>query len=118
MASFRALYDEFCLLQMVFDDDERDLDEVERERIWRRISSVFAMINTSSPASVADCAVKIRLLLDPALGMAAGVRPEDFVSLSQVAEFLEGLRADEGAPCGRLISETGSSRPTGRQQRA
>ena len=89
--SFGALYDEFRELRTIFDNDDRwrGLDKAGRESMWRRINDVRTMINTSSPASAGDCAVKIRLLLDPGRGMAVGDDPIDLVSLRQVAAFLE-----------------------------
>ena len=89
--SFGALYEEFRELRTVFDNNERwrGLDKAGRESMWRRISDIRTMINTSSPASADDCAVKLRLLLDPGRGMAVGDDPVDLVSLRQVAAFLE-----------------------------
>ena len=79
LMSLRLLYDEFCSLRLIYDDDDH----------WRRrISDIRRAINTTPPASVADCAVKLRAVLDP-LGMAVGEDPDDLVALRQVAAFLE-----------------------------
>jgi len=45
--------------------------------------------NPPSTASLADCIVKLRTLADPDLGLAAGARDDDILSLRQVIAFLE-----------------------------
>src|SRR4051812_30038816 len=47
-------------------------------------------INNAKPASLLDCIIKLRVLADPIIGMEAGDRDDDVVSVRQVLAFLEG----------------------------
>lgn len=50
------------------------------------------MISTCAPASIEDCVVKIRGRIErPLVGLELGKRPENDISLRQVADFLEDL---------------------------
>lgn len=74
MGSFRALYAKFCQLRDTLETEFRGpsrkiTDEGERTTVSRRIAGLARMIATDSPASIRDCAVKLRVLLDPGLGM-------------------------------------------------
>ena len=91
MASIGALHDEFVSLRRLDARCRADLDEAEQEDVWQRVSDLRTMIDTRPPASAADCAMKLRVVLDP-LGMGVGEDPDDEVSLRQVAEFLETRR--------------------------
>jgi hypothetical protein len=74
----------------IFDDDARS--EADRADAAWRIDELVGAINTEPPTSTGDCVVKLRLLADCELGMAAGDRDDDFTSLWQVIEFLEGSK--------------------------
>lgn len=78
-------------------DEGRDLDEDDAEltRRWDRINECTAFINTTMPATLAGCAAKLRYLTHFEIGMAAGDRDDDCVSVQQILAFIEDLLALE-----------------------
>jgi hypothetical protein len=45
--------------------------------------------NNTAPTTLTGAAIKLRVLADPAHGMEAGDREDDYVSLRQVLAFIE-----------------------------
>lgn len=62
-------------------------------RRWGRIGDLFGIINATAPASLHDCAVKLRFLADPEVGIVVGERDDDVTALRQVLAFVEALAA-------------------------
>ena len=88
--SLCALDQEFRSLRGIFDDPTRS--EADRAAAAWRIDELVGAINTEPPTSTDDCVVKLRLLADCELGMAAGDRDDDYTSLRQVIAFLDGSK--------------------------
>ena len=88
--SLNALDREFSSLRGIFDDPT--YTEADRGAAAWRIDELVGAINTEPPTSTGDCVVKLRLLADRELGMAAGDRDDDYTSLRQVIAFLDGLK--------------------------
>jgi hypothetical protein len=74
------LYGIVARLEESGDDDEEP-----------RLGELTAAINTRAPQSLGDCLVKLKLLADPGIGIEAGDRKDDMISLRQVVAFLEGV---------------------------
>jgi hypothetical protein len=67
-------------------DDEADaLSHAEYEEI--------EFINNTAPTTLAGAAIKLRVLADPAHGMEAGDRDDDYLSLRQILAFIEQAAA-------------------------
>ena len=62
--------------------------------VFDRWMSLMDRIADTPPASLAGCAIKLRTLLHPEIGMESGDNEHDLPSLRQVLAFLE--RGDEG----------------------
>ena len=78
--------------------------------IWRRISELQELIARTPPATLAGAAVKLRLLCDPAIGIAAGDSDDDPISLDQVLTIVEreagaAVRSDGDAAIVALFRE-------------
>ena len=89
MADLGALYNEYRELKAVWLDEDRRhaLDEAGVDRVWERMNEVRTTIETTPPATGADCSVKVRVLFN--LGQELGDDPDDLIALRQVAKFLE-----------------------------
>jgi hypothetical protein len=85
MQSLTALAAE--LSEIVARLEESDDDDEEPPRL----GELIAAINTRAPQSLGDCLVKLKLLADPGLGIEAGDREDDMISLRQVVAFLDGV---------------------------
>ena len=86
MTDFGALDHEYRELRAVWrDEDRRHLDGA--GRVWKRMNEVRTTIETTPPATGADCSVKVRVLFN--LGQELGDDPDDLIALRQVAKFLE-----------------------------
>ena len=91
-----ALLDAEAEMQRLLDEG-RDLDEDDAAltRRWDRINECMTIINATMPKTLAGCAAKLRFLTHFEVGMAAGDREDDCVSVQQVLAFVEDLLALE-----------------------
>ena len=87
--SLPALEQEYRSLDRTIDRAIDELDDREYGAAVNRLHQVFRAINTTPPTDLQDCAIKLRRLADPVLGMAGGEVEGDGVCLRQVIEFLE-----------------------------
>src|SRR4051812_3842182 len=69
----------------------RETTDDERNRLCHEIYEEVERINAIPPKTLLGAAVKLWLLASPDIGMEAGERDDDFVSLRQVAEFMGRL---------------------------
>ena len=92
--SLRALDQKFRTL-IARCDDQVNLDADEPDVLSWRAGELRSLINTTPPSSVADCVTKLRLLTHPDLGIGAGDRLDDIISICQVIAFLEALAAED-----------------------
>ena len=65
-----------------------DADEM-GQRLTDRLGEITELINNTPATTMAGAAVKLRLLADPEVGMEAGERDDDYVSLRQVLACCE-----------------------------
>jgi hypothetical protein len=65
---------------------DREANEI-TSRAWR-LDDVIA---DAIPVSLADCAVKLRRVLDREVGMVAGANDRDVPALAQVLDFIESV---------------------------
>lgn len=72
-------------------DEGRDLNEADDQltQRWDRIGACIKTIGRTNPGTLAGCAVKLRFLCDPEIGIEAGDREDDVPSLRQVLAFIE-----------------------------
>src|SRR5690348_9606956 len=64
-------------------------DEDTLEANWPRIERLMDTIEDTGPSTLAGCAVKLRLICDPNIGMGVGERPGDVLSLRHVLALIE-----------------------------
>jgi hypothetical protein len=57
---------------------------------------IYDQIMMSEPRSLVGTAVKLRVLLDPDIGIASGLSPNDVPALRQILAVIEGQAAKEG----------------------
>jgi len=93
---------EITRLYAGWDDCQTDK---ETDEITSRAWLLDDFIATAAPASLADCAVKLRRVLDREVGMVAGANDRDVPALAQVLDYIESVT---GAP-------THPTRPTARE---
>jgi hypothetical protein len=84
MQDLRALAAELSGIVARLEESGNDDEE-------ERLGELIEAINTRAPQSLGDCLVKLKLLADPDIGMEAGDREDDLLSLRQVVAFLDGV---------------------------
>jgi hypothetical protein len=68
----------------------RQAESPDEDEVW----AIYEIISRTPPASLLGAAVKLRLLLDPELGLdAIETTADDLLSLRQVGEMIERLQA-------------------------
>jgi hypothetical protein len=72
-------------LELELDEARSAFDQTGDDDDAQRIDELCERIKTTPPESIADCIVKLRLATQ-----AAGDRDDDWTSLHQVGEFLDG----------------------------
>jgi hypothetical protein len=73
---------------------DADADEdTEIDPVYMSWMAVMDMIELTPPATLAGCAVKLRILLHEHVGLPAGSSEHDMICLEQVRDFLEGITA-------------------------
>lgn len=85
-----ALFDAEAEMQRLSDEAcDIEEDDAASTRRWDRIGECMTYLNTTMPKTLAGCAAKMRFLANTEVGMEAGDRDDDYVSLRQVLAFIE-----------------------------
>jgi hypothetical protein len=63
-------------------------EETEINPVFERWMGVMDMINCTPPATLAGCAVKLRVLMHEVVGLPTGESEHDMTCLEQVRDFL------------------------------
>lgn len=77
------------------DDDPHSMSEEESNTIFHQAVALDDYVAAAPPTSLADCAVKMRRVLDRTTSMVIGSRDSDVVVFAQVLDYIETVT---GAP--------------------